>query len=50
MDDIPELSGDEDILAGDRYSLNSRGLRVIWIQRIVQSLDVPTSASTAKIR
>jgi len=31
MDDIPELSGDEDIPAGERYPLNLRGLRAVWI-------------------
>ena len=50
MDDIPELSGDEDIPAGDRYPLNSRRLRAVWIQRIAQSLDVLTSALTAGVR
>jgi len=50
MEDIPELSGDEDLPVGDKYPLNSRGLRAIWIQQIAQSLDLLTSASTAKIR
>jgi len=45
-----ELSGDEDLPVGDKYPLNSRGLRAIWIQRLAQSLDFPTSALTAEIR
>jgi len=50
MEDIPELSGDKDLPVGDRYPLNSRGLRAIWIQHIAQSLDLLTSALTAEIR
>ena len=50
MDDIPELSGEEDLPLGDKYHLNSRGLRAAWIQRIAQSLELPTSASTSEVR
>ena len=50
MDDTQELSGEEDLPLGDRYHLNSRGLRAAWIQRIAQSLESPTSASTSEVR
>jgi len=50
LEEIPELSGDEELPPGQRYHLNSRGLRAVWIQRIAQSLELPTSASTAELR
>ena len=39
-----------DIPVGDRYPLNSRNLKAVWIQRIAQSLELPTAASTSEIR
>ena len=41
---------DTNISRGDRYLLNSRNLKAAWIQRIAQSLELPTAASTSEIR
>jgi len=41
---------DTDIPMGDRYPLNSRKLKAVWIQRIAQSLELPTAASTSEVR
>jgi len=35
---------------GDRYPLNSRRLKAIWIQHIAQSLELPTAASISEVR
>ena len=44
------LDEETDIPLGDRYPLNPRKLKAVWIQCITQSLELPTAASISEVR